>query len=99
MNDLTELAFEDDMIKGFLFRNLDELHFIEKIKADGKNKMLIADAGFYTFNSAAADFISGEVSGFTYPYELTDHEIKMMADNLKGSVNTKANADKAAGGN
>ena len=98
MNDLTELAFEDDMIKGFLFRNLDELHFIEKIKADGKNKMLIADAGFYTFNSAAADFISGEVSGFTYPYELTDHEIKMMADNLKGSVNTKANADKAVGG-
>ena len=66
-----------DIFDGILVKSLEGLAFLEQCDYKGD---IVTDHSLYSWNRSALDFINGYRNGYTYPLELSVHELKRLDD-------------------
>ena len=80
-------------ITGILVRNLEELAwFIRNFRGQERPLDIVADAGFYCFNSHTLSFLENFVQECTLPYELNAGEYRQLMRKYEKSANMREKA-------
>ncbi len=66
-----------DIFEGILVKSLEGLAFIEQCDYKGN---IVTDHSLYSWNRSALDFMNGYRDEYTYPLELSVHEMKRLGD-------------------
>lgn len=66
-----------DIFDGILVKSLEGLAFLEQCDYKGN---IVTDHSLYSWNRSALDFMNGYRSEYTYPLELSVHELKRLDD-------------------
>ena len=76
-NDKMLLLLKQEMVRGYIVKNIDGLGFLfqNQLLGAGNNKEIIADAGIYQFNGLSSHILKSFVDIFTIPYELNLAEL------------------------
>lgn len=67
---IKQLLLSNSQFKGVLVRNIEDLNFFMRLKADHNNLKIAIDYGVYTWNSETAQFLSQNASSIGVPIEL-----------------------------
>ncbi len=67
---IKQLLLSNSQFKGVLVRNIEDLNFFMRLKADHNNLKIAIDYGVYTWNSETAQFLSQNAASIGVPIEL-----------------------------
>lgn len=90
LNRLRTLLEQDEMLCGFLVRNLESVSYVNSLKALEKQYQLVTDAGIYCFNRQTTAFWSTYTREITLPYELNGAEGRQLVKEAKAQKITPA---------
>ncbi len=90
LNRLTTLLEQDELLTGFLVRNLESVFYVDSLKTLGKQYQLVTDAGIYCFNEQTTAFWRNYTGEITLPYELNGAECRQLVKEAKAQKITPA---------
>lgn len=80
---MTELLERDELIQGFLVRNLEATAYLSGLLGKASEKKIVTDAGLYGMNREALSFLGSYADEATLPYELNAGECRILSNAAK----------------
>ena len=90
LNRLRALLEQDEMLCGFLVRNLESVSYVNSLETLGKQYQMVTDAGIYCFNGQTTAFWHNYTGEITLPYELNGAECRQLVKEAKAQKITPA---------
>lgn len=83
LNQLTEALKKDELVEGFLIRNLESISYVNSLESLERQYQMVTDAGIYCFNGQTTAFWGAYTREITLPYELNSAECRQLVKEAK----------------